>query len=169
MDQHFRSWSCGNQVHRNRQAGLRSQPKCARYAVVPTKQVMSIIDISNINLINNLFEMNADLGPLPYIQFNTQARAWIVRGYHGLHCLVQKRSGANALAQESFQFSALASPSSIRHVMVSHKSCYASLFSECVIIVLAELTPWFVRSPCWWTFILCPPSGPSQQQFMGFA
>jgi hypothetical protein len=53
----------------------------------------------------------------------------------------QKRSGANALPLESFQISALASPSSTRHVMASHNSCDASLFSECVIIVLAELTP----------------------------
>ena len=53
----------------------------------------------------------------------------------------QKRSGANALSLESFQISALASPSSTRHVMASHNSSDASLFSECVIIVLAELTP----------------------------
>ena len=33
--------------------------------------MMNISDISNIKRINKLFEMNADLGPLPCIQFNT--------------------------------------------------------------------------------------------------
>jgi hypothetical protein len=43
-----------------------------------------------LNHISNLVEMNADLGPLPYIQFDTQTRAWIVGGNYGLHCCVPK-------------------------------------------------------------------------------
>ena len=39
------------------------------------KEMMNISDISNIKRINKVFKMNADLGPLPYIQFNTQTRA----------------------------------------------------------------------------------------------
>ncbi len=81
----------------------------------------------------------------------------------------QKRAGAIALSQESFQFSALSSPSSNRHLMASHKSWEASLLRECVIIVRAAVSPWFVLSPCWQTRVLCSQSGLLQEQLMGFA
>ena len=52
--------------------------------------IMYISDIRDITRINKLIAMNADLGPLPYIEFNTQTRACIVGGDHGRHCLVPK-------------------------------------------------------------------------------
>ncbi len=86
-DQRSLAWSCVNQRHWNCHAGLCPPPKCAQYASVPTIHIFSIIDIMDIN---NIIEMNAHLGTLPYTQFNTQTRAWIVRGNHGLHCCVPK-------------------------------------------------------------------------------
>ena len=46
--------------------------------------------------------------------------------------LFQKRSGGNALPLESFQCSVLASPSSTRHLMTSHKSWEASFQPMCL-------------------------------------
>ncbi len=82
--------------------------------------------------------MNAHLGSLPYIhcQFNTETRATLSDAIMDPIEMFQKRSGADALPWESFQISALTSPSSNRHLMAaSHNISEASLFSECVINV----------------------------------
>ena len=172
--QHFHAWFCGNQGHRSPHAGPRRPPMCARCDDVPVMEsrfmsIMCIIDIICIMKLNTYKYENITL-----------VRSHIFNSIplHGPSSspaikdsipTFQKRSGANALPLLSVQFSAVASPSSTRHRTASHKSWDASLFKECVISVLAKEEPWFVRRPCWWTQVLCPPSGPSQQQLMGLA
>ncbi len=91
---------------------------------------MDIRDIIIINITH--------LGTLPYIKFDPHTRAFIVSRNHFIHCSIPEAIRCQLPIAKSFQSSLLSSPSSNRQFMASHNIWEASLFSECVISVLAE-------------------------------
>ncbi len=113
--------------------------------------------------------MNAHLGLLPYIQFDAQTRACIVGGNHGLHCGVPKeiRGQCSAIGVLPIFCSGIPILYSAPHGITQElrglfilRMCHHCLSRGAALICL---------EPCWWTHVLCQPSSPLQQQFIGFA
>ncbi len=91
---------------------------------------------------------NTHLATLPYIQFDSHTLSFIIGGNDGLNSIVPKairrqRPSVGFRPVLSFSVANL-----YQALMASHNSCDASLFSECVVMVLAADGPWLVLRPC---------------------